>query len=92
MGFLSTFLPPDDRRAALMLYGMVLATCFSGYDAGIMTFILDDKQFQKYYHVDAARTGMIAVIPWATQGLAQAYVGGTLANVLGRLWTIRISM
>jgi hypothetical protein len=34
MGLLETFLPKNDRYAALLLYGMVLSTCFNGYDAG----------------------------------------------------------
>ena len=92
MGSLDNFLPPDDRRAALLLYGLVIAICFSGYDAGIMTVILADDQFREYYHVDAARTGVIAVIPWATNGLSQLFVAGTLASWIGRLWTIRVSM
>lgn len=37
---LENYLPPKDRYAALMLYGMVFALCFNGYDAGIMTVIL----------------------------------------------------
>lgn len=45
MGFLSSFLPKEDRYAALMLYGMVSSTCFNGYDAGIVTAILADKLF-----------------------------------------------
>lgn len=68
MGFLQTFLPAEDRHAALMLYGMVFATCFNGYDAGIMTVILADKQFIQYYHVNANRSGVIATIPWASTG------------------------
>lgn len=92
MGRFDNFLPPDDRRAALLLYGMVIAICFGGYDSGIMTVILADKQFIEYYHVDATRTGVIAVIPWATNGLSQLFVGGTLASWIGRLWTIRLSM
>lgn len=92
MGFLNTFIPPDDRRAAYLLYGLTIAMCFSGYDAGIMTVILADDQFKDYYHADADRTGVIAVIPWATQGLAQLFVGGTLASIWGRMWTIRASM
>ena len=92
MWLTETFLPPGDRRAALLLYGLVFATCFNGYDAGIMTVILGDSQFKEYYHVDSNRTGVIAVIPWATQGLAQLYVGGTLASLMGRLWLLRASM
>ncbi|KAF2852947.1 MFS sugar transporter-like protein [Plenodomus tracheiphilus IPT5] len=92
MGLLETFLPKNDRYAALLLYGMVLATCFNGYDAGIMTVILADKQFVEYYHVDAQRTGTIAAAPWGTTGLAQIFVGGTLANLVGRLWAVRISI
>lgn len=34
MGWLESFLPKNDRYAAMLLYGMVLATCFNGYDAG----------------------------------------------------------
>ena len=30
MNFLEKFLPKEDRAAALLLYGMVLATCFNG--------------------------------------------------------------
>lgn len=73
MGFLQRFLPPDDRYAALMLYGMVFATCFNGYDAGIMSVILADKQFQQYYSVDSNRSGIIATIPWATTGKLDAF-------------------
>lgn len=106
MGFFETFLPRSDRYAALILYGMVLSTCFNGYDAGqcyftatmsvlmrsgIMTVILADEQFVEYYSVDATRTGTIAAVPWATTGLAQLFVGGTLANLVGRLSAIRIS-
>jgi hypothetical protein len=36
MGFLQRFLPPEDRYAALLLYGMVFSTCFNGYDAGML--------------------------------------------------------
>lgn len=36
MTLLETFLPKNDRYAALLLYGMVLATCFNGYDAGVL--------------------------------------------------------
>lgn len=59
---------------------------------GIMTVILADKQFIEYYSVDATRTGTIAAAPWATTGLAQLFVGGTLANLVGRLWALRISI
>ncbi|KAL1956771.1 hypothetical protein VTO42DRAFT_6825 [Malbranchea cinnamomea] len=92
MGFLSTFLPPNDRYAALLLYGMIFSTCFNGYDAGIMTVILADKQFNEYYNVDSTRSGTIAAIPWASTGLAQLWLGGTLANKVGRLWALRISI
>ena len=92
MGFLHKFLPPEDRRAALMLYGMVFSTCFNGFDAGIMTVILADKQFIQCYNVDANKSGVIATIPWASTGLAQLFVGGTLASWVGRLWALRISM
>lgn len=64
----------------------------SGYDAGIMTVILADKQFIEYYGIDANRSGIVATIPWATTGLAQLFVGGTLANWLGRLWALRVSI
>lgn len=39
MGFLEKFLPKEDRAAALLLYGMVLATCFNG---------MTDVQHQRY--------------------------------------------
>lgn len=68
MGFLDTFLPPGDRHAALLLYGMVLSLCFNGYDAGIMTVILADKQFIAYYDIDPGKSGLVATIPWATTG------------------------
>jgi hypothetical protein len=68
MGLIQRFLPDNDRYAALLLYGMVFSTCFNGYDAGIMTVILADKQFIKYYNVDANRSGIIATIPWAATG------------------------
>ncbi|KAJ4152895.1 hypothetical protein LMH87_009415 [Akanthomyces muscarius] len=92
MGLLQRFLPENDRYAALILYGMVFSTCFNGYDAGIMTVILADKQFVDYYNVDDNRSGIIATIPWASTGLAQLFVGGTLANLVGRLWALRISI
>ncbi|PGH17722.1 hypothetical protein AJ80_04730 [Polytolypa hystricis UAMH7299] len=92
MGFFQRFLPENDRYAALLLYGMIFAICFNGYDAGIMTVILADKQFIEYYSVDAERTGTIAAVPWASTGLAQLFVGGTLANYVGRLWALRISI
>lgn len=65
---MQTFLPENDRYAALLLYGMVFATCFNGYDAGIMTVILADDQFVKYYNIDANRSGIVATIPWASTG------------------------
>lgn len=69
MGLLQRFLPENDRYAALILYGMVFSTCFNGYDAGIMTVILADKQFVDYYNVDDNRSGIIATIPWASTGI-----------------------
>lgn len=71
MGILETFLPKEDRYAALLLYGMVFCTCFNGYDAGIMTVILADKQFIEYYKVDSNRSGTIATLPWASTGRLQ---------------------
>lgn len=68
MGLIDKFIPPNDRYAALMLYGMVFSTCFNGYDAGIMTVILADPQFTAYYDVDSTRRGVIATIPWASTG------------------------
>jgi len=92
MGVVQKFLPSNDRYAALMLYGMVFCTCFNGYDAGIMTVILADAQFIKYYNIDANKTGLIASIPWAATGIAQLFVGGSLASWVGRLWALRISI
>ncbi|KAK2731465.1 hypothetical protein FQN55_004664 [Onygenales sp. PD_40] len=57
-----------------------------------MTVILADKQFIDYYDIDANRSGIVATIPWATTGLAQLAIGGTLANKLGRLWALRVSI
>ena len=65
---------------------------FIGYDAGIMTVILADDQFTHYYGIDASRQGVVAVIPWATTGLAQLFVGGALAHWVGRIWSLRISI
>lgn len=92
MGFFQKVFLSNDRRAALLLYGMVFAICFNGYDAGIMTVILADKQFTEYYHVDAFKRGVIASIPWASTGVAQLFAGGVLADVVGRLWALRIAM
>ncbi|KAJ9131345.1 MFS sugar transporter [Pleurostoma richardsiae] len=92
MGFMETFLPANDRYAALLLYSMVFSLAFNGYDAGIMTVILADDQFVEYYNVDSTRSGVIATIPWASTGLAQLCIGGTLANFVGRLWALRISI
>lgn len=47
---------------------MVFCTCFNGYDAGIMTVILADKQFINYYNIDANKSGLVATIPWAMTG------------------------
>lgn len=69
MGIVEKFLPPSDRYAALLLYGMVFATCFNGYDAGIMTVILADKQFISYYDIDPDKSGLVATVPWATTGM-----------------------
>lgn len=57
-----------------------------------MTVILADDQFTTYYGVDADSQGTIAAVPWATTGLAQLFVGGTLASFVGRLWALRISI
>ena len=108
MGFIETFLPKEDRYAALLLYGMVFCTCFNGecskcvtsdcadivvgYDAGIMTVILADTQFTEYYNIDSNRQGVVATIPWASTGIAQLFAGGMLANWLGRIWTLRLSI
>jgi len=92
MGFLERFLPKEDRAAALLLYGMVLATCFNGYDAGIMTVILADDQFNEYYDMNANKQGIVATAPWATTGVAQLFLGGTLAAWVGRLWALRLSI
>ncbi|RAL60043.1 hypothetical protein DID88_000669 [Monilinia fructigena] len=72
---------------------MVFSTCFNGYDAGIMTVILADPQFTKYYAVNATRQGIIATIPWATTGrVCSIMYWGPLASWVGRLWALRISM
>ena len=43
MRVLDRFIAPGDRRAALLLYGLVFAISFNGYDAGIMTVILAEN-------------------------------------------------
>lgn len=57
-----------------------------------MTVILADDQFTTYYGIDANKQGIVATIPWATTGLAQLFIGGTLAAWLGRLWALRLSI
>lgn len=47
---------------------MVFSTCFNGYDAGIMTVILADKQFIEYYSINDNKSGLVATIPWAMTG------------------------
>nr|POE85117.1 hypothetical protein CFP56_68686 [Quercus suber] len=64
----------------------------AGYDAGIMTVILADDQFNDYYNMTPSRQGVVATIPWATTGVAQLFVGGTLAALVGRLWALRLSI
>lgn len=92
MGIVEKFLPRQDRRAALLLYGLVFTTCFNGYDAGIMTVILADRQFNEYYSITEERRGVVAVIPWAATAVSQLFLGGLLAGWLGRLWTMRMSI
>ncbi|KZZ93951.1 Major facilitator superfamily domain, general substrate transporter [Ascosphaera apis ARSEF 7405] len=89
---INKFLPPQDRYAAMLLYGLIWALTFNGYDAGIMTVILADEQFIEYYGVTPGRSGVIATIPWATTGVAQLCIGGTLASMVGRIWTMRLSL
>lgn len=57
-----------------------------------MTVILADDQFNGYYHMTPNRQGIVATIPWASTGLAQICLGGTLASLVGRLWALRISI
>lgn len=64
----------------------------SGYDAGIMTVILADPQFTEYYNMTPNRQGIVSTAPWATTGLAQIFIGGTLASLVGRVWALRISI
>ncbi|KAI6840468.1 hypothetical protein KC342_g2875 [Hortaea werneckii] len=92
LGFFKQFLPKEDRHSALMLYGMCIALCFNGYDAGIMTVILADDQFNDYYNMNANRQGLVAIIPWAATALSQVWFGGWIASMLGRLWALRISI
>jgi hypothetical protein len=86
------FLLKEDRRAALLLYGTVLAMCFNGYDSGIMSVILADDQFKEYYNVGSQRSGIIAIITWPAIGIVQLGLGGHIATVFGRLGAIRIGM
>lgn len=39
MGLLEEFLPKEDRFAALMLYGMVFATCFNGTPKAVLVLV-----------------------------------------------------
>ena len=87
-----SFLLKEDRRAAWLLYGTLLAVCFNGYDSGIMSVILADDQFKDYYNVDAQRSGIIAIITWPAIGIVQLGLGGYVATVFGRLGAIRIGM
>jgi hypothetical protein len=57
-----------------------------------MTVILADTQFNTYYNMTPNRQGIIASIPWAATGMAQLFIGGTLASLLGRLWALRIAI
>lgn len=57
-----------------------------------MTVILADKQFIDYYNITSTRSGLVATIPWATTGVAQLMLGGTLAGLVGRLWALRVSI
>jgi hypothetical protein len=86
------FLLKEDRRAAWLLYGTVLAICFNGYDSGIMSVILADDQFIEYYKVDSQRSGIIAIIAWPAIGVVQLGLGGWVATYFGRLGSIRIGM
>jgi hypothetical protein len=70
MGILSNFLPPKDRYAALLLYGMMIPQMFHGYDSGIMAVILADKQFISYYNLSHKQLGVVAAIPWASIGMS----------------------
>jgi hypothetical protein len=57
-----------------------------------MTVILADAQFTEYYHMTPTRQGIVSTAPWATTGLAQLFLGGTIAHLFGRLWALRISI
>ena len=69
MGFFSDFIPPRDRYAALLLYGMMVPQMFLGYDGGIMAVILADKQFISHYNLDLKQIGVVASVPWASIGM-----------------------
>lgn len=57
-----------------------------------MTVILANSEFTQYYNMTPNRQGIVSTAPWATTGLAQLFVGGTLASWLGRVWALRISI
>jgi hypothetical protein len=57
-----------------------------------MTVILADDQFNEYYDMNANKQGIVATAPWATTGVAQLFLGGTLAAWVGRLWALRLSI
>ena len=57
-----------------------------------MTVILADDQFNDYYDMNANKQGIVVTAPWATTGVAQLFLGGTLAAWIGRLWALRLSI
>ncbi|KAF4549976.1 Sugar (and other) transporter-like protein 69 [Elsinoe fawcettii] len=92
MGWYERMVVPEDRRSVKLLLGTVLATSYNGYDAGVIVAIIADQQFIDYYKIDATRSGLFAIIPWATTALSYLYFGPVLASWLGRLWALRIAI
>jgi hypothetical protein len=93
MGIFQTpFIRREDRRAAILLYGLVFATAFNGYGTAIMSVVLADEQFKEYYHADSVRIGIIAVMAYPGIAVAQVGAASWLAKNIGRLWTIRLGV
>ncbi|KAG8629212.1 hypothetical protein KVT40_003077 [Elsinoe batatas] len=92
MGWYERLVVPEDRRSVKLLLGTVLATSYNGYDAGVIVAIIADQQFIDYYKINANRSGIFAIIPWATTALSYLYFGPVLASWLGRLWALRIAI
>lgn len=92
MGWFERMVVKEDRRSVKLLLGTVLATSYNGYDAGVIVAIIADQQFIDYYKIDPTRSGLFAIIPWATTAVSYLFFGPVLASWLGRLWALRLAI